>query len=74
MAQAHSGRNRRPANLAGAGTVPPARRWTTADQRDAVITMAARVAPKDGLPRYDPVELTVIVLGVAALTLLAVML
>jgi len=38
------------------------------------MTMAAGVAPKDGLPRYDAVELTVIVLGVAALTLIAVVL
>jgi hypothetical protein len=36
--------------------------------------MSAGVAPKDGLPRYDAVELTVIALGVAALTLVAVML
>jgi hypothetical protein len=47
---------------------------TPADPEDAVITMSARVAPKDGLPRYDAVELAVIVLGVAALTLVAVML
>jgi hypothetical protein len=36
--------------------------------------MAAGVAPKDGLPRFDPVEVTMLLLGVAALTLIAVML
>jgi hypothetical protein len=36
--------------------------------------MSAGVAPKDGLPRFDPVELTMLLLGVAALTLIAVML
>jgi hypothetical protein len=36
--------------------------------------MSAGVAPKDGLPRFDPVEVTMLLLGVAALTLIAVML
>jgi hypothetical protein len=36
--------------------------------------MSAGVAPKNGLPRYDPVELSMLLLGVAALTLIAVVL
>jgi hypothetical protein len=36
--------------------------------------MSAGVAPKDGLPRFDPVELTMLLVGVAALTLIAVVL
>lgn len=36
--------------------------------------MSARITPKDGLPRYDPVELAMLLLGVAALTLVAVVL
>jgi hypothetical protein len=47
---------------------------THADPKNAVMTMRDGAAPKDGLPRYDPVELTVIALGVAALTLVAVVL
>jgi hypothetical protein len=36
--------------------------------------MSARITPKDGLPRFDPVELAMLLLGVAALTLVAVVL
>jgi hypothetical protein len=36
--------------------------------------MSARVGPKNGLPRFDPVELTMLVVGVAALTVIAVVL
>jgi hypothetical protein len=34
--------------------------------------MPARITPKDGLPRFDPVELAMLLLGIAALTLVAV--
>jgi hypothetical protein len=36
--------------------------------------MSARIKEKDRLPRFDPVELGVLLLGVAALTAVAVML
>jgi hypothetical protein len=36
--------------------------------------MSAGVAPKNGLPRFDPVEVSMLLLGVAALTLIAVVL
>jgi hypothetical protein len=36
--------------------------------------MSARFNDKDRLPRFDPVELGVLLLGVAALTAVAVML
>jgi hypothetical protein len=36
--------------------------------------MSAGVAPKNGLPRFDPVELTMLVVGVAALAVIAVVL
>jgi hypothetical protein len=36
--------------------------------------MSARITPKGGLPRFDPVELMMLLLGVAALTLVAVVL
>jgi hypothetical protein len=36
--------------------------------------MADDIAPKDGLPRFDPIELSMLLVGVAALTLIAVVL
>src|ERR1043166_9917630 len=69
MAQAPSARNRCPQRYSlGAGTGTARRRCAPLTWKRCGGPMSARSSEKDRLPRFDPVEVGMLLLGVVALT------